>query len=61
MDTIKALLTAVVIHMEFLHATESVRQNSVELSHWVWDLCMSGIAGHADVISQTEEEKLFFQ
>lgn len=61
MDMIKALLRVAMIHVEFPHATEGGRQNLLELSHWVWDRCMSGTAGHAKVISQIEEEKLFLQ
>lgn len=61
MDVRKALLPAAGIHVEFPHATEGGRQNLMEFSHWVWDQCLSGTAGHEKVISQLEEEKLFLQ
>lgn len=58
---IKTLLTAVVIHVQLPHTTKSGRQNLMELSHWAWDQCTSGTAGHAKVMNQIEKEKLFLQ
>lgn len=44
---------------EFPLVTGGDRQNLIELSYRLWGQCLSGTAGHAEVISQIELEKHF--